>query len=158
MAQLLGFIYAVFLFFSSFSKIKVKILIYQTISFLFKGIHYLLLGGISGFLTSLVSMVRNIIFIRINCSKLYTLIFTFLYVIIGFYFWTDFWSWLPCVATIFYTFIININNVRFLKLGLIFVALIWLIYNVYLFSYSGIMVQIIVVFTNLFSFFKLDKK
>jgi len=64
MAQFLGLIYALFLLLSLFGKNTKQILFMQTISFLFKTIHYYLLGGLSGFVTSFISMIRNLIFFQ----------------------------------------------------------------------------------------------
>jgi len=65
MGQLLGFVYALFLIICNFGKTTKHILFMQTIAFFFKTLHYYLLGGISGFLTSLISMIRNLIFYKI---------------------------------------------------------------------------------------------
>ena len=80
MGQILGFVYAIFLILSNFGKTTKQILFLQTISFLFKTLHYYLLGGISGFLTSLISMIRNIIFYKIKTNKLWTIFFIIIYI------------------------------------------------------------------------------
>lgn len=149
MAQVLGFIYAFILLLSNFGKTKTQILFLQTISFFFKSIHYLLLGGFSGFLISLVSMIRNIIFLKIEKTILWLITFIFLYLLMGIYSYENIFSVLPVLATIIYTLTVNKNNLLYLRTGLIITSIVWLIYNIYINSYSGIIVQIITLVSNM---------
>lgn len=158
MAQLLGLFYALFLFFSILGKSTKQILFMQTISFLFKSFHYYLLGGISGFVTSFISMLRNIIFYRIKENYILTIIFILIYIIIGIVTYNSSYSLLPVIATTVYTLIINYDNPKYLRLGMLFTSITWLIYNIYIISYSGIIIQIIMIITNIFAIIKLDKK
>ncbi len=158
MGQILGFVYAIFLILSNFGKTTKQILFLQTISFLFKTLHYYLLGGISGFLTSLISMIRNIIFYKIKTNKLWTIFFIIIYIIIGIITLKSFYTLLPVLATITYTLIINYNNPKYLRYGMFITSLTWLIYNIYIISYSGIIIQIIMLISNVIAIIKLDKK
>lgn len=158
MAQMLGFIYAFFLLLSSWGRYKNQILILQTLAFFFKGLHYYLLGGLSGFLTSLISMLRNLLFTKLKSHYLWTIFFITLYVIIGIFTYQNFGSILPVLATIIYTIIINKNKASLLRWGLFVTSFIWLIYNVYILSYSGIITQIIILISNIIAIIKLDKK
>lgn len=158
MGQFLGFIYAIFLILSNFGKTTKQILFLQTISFFFKTLHYYLLGGISGFLTSLISMIRNIIFYKIKESKIWTTSFIIIYLIIGFLTLNSLFSLLPVFATITYTLIINYDKPNYLRYGMIITSISWLAYNIYIISYSGIIIQIIMLISNIIAIIKLDKK
>ena len=158
MGQLLGFVYALFLIISNFGKTTKHILFMQTIAFFFKTLHYYLLGGISGFLTSLISMIRNLIFYKINESKLWTTLFILIYLIIGIITLKDIYTLLPVLATITYTIVINYNNPKYLRYGIFITSLTWLIYNIYIISYSGIIIQIVMIISNIIAIIKLDKK
>lgn len=158
MGQILGFIYAFFLFLSIFGKTSRKILIMQTFSFFFKGLHYLLLGGLSGFLTSFVSMIRNLIFYKLKSNRYWTILFVIIFLLIGIFTYDTFFSLMPVIATIIYTLIINYNNPTYLRYGMLLTSLTWLIYNIYVVSYSGIMIQIILLISNVIAIIKLDKK
>lgn len=157
MGQLLGFVYAFFLLLSFFGKNAKSILLYQTISFFFKGLHYFLLGGASGFLISFVSGVRNLIFVKIKTNKYVTIMFIIIYIIIGIFTFNSFFSIFPVIATIIYTAVINFNRVLYLKLGMLITSMAWLIYNIYIISYSGIIVQVILIISNIIALL-LDKK
>ncbi len=158
MGQLLGFIYALFLILSNFGKTTKQILLLQTISFFFKTFHYYLLGGISGFLTSLISMVRNIIFYKIKENKLLTILFIIIYIVIAITTFKNIYTLLPALATITYTFIINKNNSKYLRYGMLLTSLTWLIYNIYIISYSGVIIQVIMLISTITAITKLDKK
>lgn len=158
MAQFLGLIYALFLLLSLFGKNTKQILFMQTISFLFKTIHYYLLGGLSGFVTSFISMIRNLVFYRIKENYIISICFIFVYILIGIITFNTFFSLLPVIATIVYTIIINYNNPKYLRYGMFLTSITWLIYNIYINSYSGIFIQIVMIITNIVAIIKLDKK
>ena len=158
MGQMLGYIYAVFLIMSNFGKKSSQILLLQTISFLFKSFHYYLLGGVSGFLSSFVSMIRNLLFYKIKSNFLWTIIFIIIYFIIGFITYKNVYTLLPLLATTIYTIIINYDNPCYLRMGMFVTSITWLIYNFYIVSYSGIIIQIVMLIMNAIAIFKLDKK
>ena len=47
---------------------------------------------------------------------------------------------------------------KYLRLSSLFTSFIWLIYNIYLISYGGILTQIILIISNISAMIKLDKK
>ena len=157
MGQLIGFIYMFFLIYSYFQKTANKLLLYQSLAFLFKGIHYFLIGGMSGAITSVISFIRNLFFTKVS-SKLLMLFFIILYLIIGFITYNGFFSILPVAATIFYSFFVYIKNLKYLRISNLFISFIWLSYNIYLLSYAGILVQLILIISSVFSIIYLDKK
>lgn len=158
MGQFLGFIYAIFLIISNWGKTTRQILLLQTFAFFFKSIHYYLLGGISGFLTSIVSMIRNLIFFKIKSNKIWTILCIIIYLIIGIFTYQTIYSALPVLATIIYTIIINKDKASLLRWGMFITSIIWLTYNIYINSYSGIIIQIIILISNIWAIIKLDKK
>ncbi len=155
MGQILGFIYALFLILSNFGEKRTKILVLQTISFLFKAMHYLLLGGLSGFVTSIISSIRNIVFCKYK-SKILTIIFIIIYIIVTIFTYNKIYSIIPAFATVFYTIIIN-KGTYCIKLGIFITAFSWLVYNICIFSISGIIIQIVIIIVNIISI-TLDKK
>ena len=130
----------------------------QTISFFFKSVHYYLLGGFSGFLTSIISMVRNLIFYKVKSNKIWTSLFILIYIIIGIITYSTLGSLLPVLATIIYTLIINKNKASYLRWGMLITSVVWLAYNVYILSYSGIITQVVVLISNVSAIIKLDKR
>ena len=157
MGQLMGFVYMFFLIFSYFQKYAKGLLLYQSLAFLFKGIHYFLIGGLSGAVTSIISCLRNLVFTKVK-SKVLMILFIILYIIIGYFTFTNLFSLLPVLATILYSFFVYIKNPKYLRISSLFTSFIWLTYNIYLFSYSGIITQVILIISNISAMIKLDKK
>ena len=157
MAQILGFFYTLFLMIGNFKKTSKQILIFQTISFFFKGIHYLLLGGLSGFYSSVISMARNILFFKFKKSFYLMVLFIIIYFVMGIFSYKDFYSIIPSMASVFYTVIVNTNKPRYLRSGMVINSLLWLIYNIYIVSLAGIITQIVLIISTLISIIKLDK-
>ncbi|MBQ9011951.1 MAG: excinuclease ABC subunit UvrC [Bacilli bacterium] len=158
MAHALGFVYTLFLILANFRKKFSQILIFQTISFFFKGLHYLLLGGLSGFWSSNISMVRNLIFSKTKNNKFFLFLFIFVYVVFGILSYNDFCSILPLFASVFYTVIISFKKPKYLRSGMIINCLLWLIYNIYILSIAGIITQFLVIVMTFISIIKLDKR
>ena len=109
-------------------------------------------------MTSIVSMIRNIIFTKIKSNKMWTIIFILIYLVIGFLTYTTFGTLLPIIATIFYTIIVNKNNPSYLRWGMFITSVIWLLYNIYIISYGGIITQVVILVSNIIAIIKLDKK
>ena len=103
-------------------------------------------------------MIRNLIFYKIKESKLWTTLFILIYLIIGIITLKDIYTLLPVLATITYTIVINYNNPKYLRYGIFITSLTWLIYNIYIISYSGIIIQIVMIISNIIAIIKLDKK
>ena len=158
MAQSFGFIYALFLAISNFGQTPKQILLLQTVSFFFKSIHYYLLGGLSGFLTSIISMIRNITFAKLKSNKIWTILFILVYIIIGVFTFSTLGSIFPIIATIFYTIIVSKNNPLYLRIGMLITSVLWFFYNIYIISYAGIITQIVIIIFNVIAIIKLDKK
>ena len=157
MGQFIGFFYMFCLIFSYFQKYASKLLFYQSLAFFFKSIHYFLLGGLSGALTSIISFIRNLFFTK-GKSKFLIVLFIIIYVVIGIITFTDLFSLLPVLATIFYSFFVYIKNPKYLRLSSLCTSFIWLSYNIYLFSYFCILTQLILIAANVLAMLKLDKK
>ena len=158
MAQFLGFIYALFLIISNFGKTAKKILLIQTMAFFFKSIHYYLLGGVSGFLTSLVSMIRNLLFSKKACNLIWTIIFITIFIGIAVISYKGVYTLFPVLATIIYTIIINYEKPKYLRVGMLITSMSWLLYNIYVESWAGTVIQIILLISNITAIIKLDKK
>ena len=113
-------------------KNKDKILLAQCIQFVFQGIAHLMLGAVSGFVCCVVSIIRNLMFragksgfwLKIGFIVLQTaLTFAFgSFVLI---------ELLPILATIVFTWFLDVKNPVHFKLVLISAQLMWLVYDMY---------------------------
>ena len=118
-----------------FIKEKKKILIVQCFQFGIQGIANLILGAYAGFISGMISIVRNLVFSKINSTLSLKLLFIAAQLILtmnpnSF----NLIECLPVIATVGLTWFIDTeSNITFKKV-IIFTCTCWLIYD---FSYSN---------------------
>ena len=148
-----------------FLKDKVKILILCLVYCIFYGIHYLLLGAITGSLMNLISFLRNLCFYR-NSKKskknskvvLYVLfLITCFFCIISY---DDVFSLISLTASLLSTYSIWQDNVKIYKFLAIPVSICFIIYAFHINSVVAIATEIVLLVTEIVAIFKMynDKK
>ena len=116
--------------------------------------HYLLLGAYSGCITKLLAIFRDcFIILKKNCNNFlnyfYLIFFIILYIIASIFTFNSILSILPLLAALIYTiFIWNGNELRLKKIAFI-CYFIWLIYNIFVMSISGIVSNVISIVSTL---------
>ena len=141
-----------FLAFTYQKKNRKIILVYNFISLLATGMSYLFLSAYSGLAMVGVAIIRNIIFLidekkngksDKNSSKDYIILGTLYLISILFAILTykGMLSMMSVVATMLYTFSVWQKNTRLYKLLGIPVETIGIIYNIYIFSVFGIILE-----------------
>ena len=138
------FVGAVILALSGLIRTKRNILIAQTLQEVFMGVGMLILGGISGFIVDTISIFRNLVCMRWNYTLKWKLIFIAAQV--GFYaaFGTEgFYGWLPVVAMGLFTWFLDSENVILLKILLAGMQLMWLVYDISIVNYVGMVVDVV---------------
>ena len=116
--------------------------------------HYLLLGAYSGCITKLLAIFRDcFIILKKNCNNFlnyfYLIFFIILYIIASIFTFNGILSILPLLAALIYTiFIWNGNELRLKKIAFI-CYFIWLIYNIFVMSISGIVSNVISIVSTL---------
>ena len=135
-------------------KTKKKILRNMVLSNILNLIHYLLLGAYSGCITKLLAIFRDcFIIFKKNCNNFlnyfYLIFFIILYIIASIFTFNGILSILPLLAALIYTiFIWNGNELRLKKIAFI-CYFIWLIYNIFVMSISGIVSNVISIVSTL---------
>ena len=148
-----------------FLKDKVKILILCLVYCIFYGIHYLLLGAITGSLMNLISFLRNLWFYR-NSKKskknskvvLYVLfLISCVFCIISY---SDVFSLISLTASLISTYSIWQDNVKIYKFLAIPVSICFIIYAFHINSVVAIATEIVLLVTEIVAIFKMynDKK
>ena len=116
--------------------------------------HYLLLGAYSGCITKLLAIFRDcFIILKKNCNNFlnyfYFIFFIIFYIIASIFTFNGILSILPLLAALIYTiFIWNGNELRLKKIAFI-CYFIWLIYNIFVMSISGIVSNVISIVSTL---------
>lgn len=147
-AQIIGFVAFGISLFTYHKEDKVKILSNALVVNFLKLIHYLLLGEYSGCATKIIAIIRDFFVIlkekyTILSSKLFLWLFVLLYVIISVVTYDELLSLLPIIAAFSYMFVIwDGDDIKIRRIALLG-YLLWLGYDVFVFSISGILSNIV---------------
>ena len=162
LAQIIGFIAFFVSLIAYHRKDKKTILINMIIANIINLVHYLLLGAYSGCITKLLAIFRDcFIIFKKNYNNFlnyfYLIFFIILYIIASIFTFNGILSILPLLAALIYTiFIWNGNELRLKKIAFI-CYFIWLIYNIFVMSISGIVSNVISIVSTLIAI-KNEKK
>lgn len=151
-AQVLGFIAFVISLLAFHKNKKEKILGSMILSNIFDLIHYLLLEAYSGCMTKLIAICRNIFVIfkdknKVLSSNIFLYVFILVYIMSGIWTFENIWSILPIISAIIYAIAIWKGNELTLKKAACVGYFLWLTYNILVFSISGIISNIVSVFS-----------
>lgn len=152
LSQVFIIISYIFLVFTYQTKNRKSILIYNFISLIATGLSYIFLSAYSGLAMVGVAIIRNIIFLidekrngksEKNTTKDY-IILAILYlisIIFAIFTYNGILSMMSVVATMLYTFSVWQKNTKVYKLLGMPIEAIWIIYNIYIFSIFGIILE-----------------
>lgn len=153
------FLGAVILVFLGLIKTKRNILIAQILQEAFMGAGMLILGGIAGFIVDVVAIFRNLVCIKWNYTLKWKLIFIAaqagLYAVFG---TEGLCGWLPVVAMCLFTWFLDSENVILLKVLIAVMQLMWLVYDISIVNYVGMVVDVVSAVTNVVGIFLVKKK
>ena len=124
-------------------KDKRNILKTSIISNILDLIHYLLLGAYSGAITKVLAMLRNyFVILKEKYPKLsnvfYLIIFVILYVLASVITYNGLFSVLPLLAALIYILVLWNGDEQKVRMAAFFGYILWLIYNIFVFSIAGI--------------------
>lgn len=139
---------------SYYAKNRKKILILNFLNIIAEAMAYIFLNAWSGFAMCIVAIIRNIIFLldekkngkreEINKSDIMILVILYVISIISAVFTYDgFFSLLSVFATMLYTFSVWQKKTNIYKLLGIPIGILWILYNIYIMSIFGIILEMI---------------
>ena len=122
-------------------------------------IHYLCLGGFAGMIPNAVGILREIVFINRNDKKwaasiLWPILFILLNWGLGFRTFHSWYNILPITASTFVTISLWIDNPRLTKLISIPISTAFLIYDIIIGSYIGVVNEAVSIFSIILYFIK----
>lgn len=137
-----------------FLKGRKKILAGQCIQYLILGGGNLVLGGTSGAIADGVSIVRNLLSLKIEFNWLLKVLFIGLQVALTAIFNNaGFIGWLPPLAACIFTWCVDTKNEILLKLLIILAQAMWAIYDLYFKNFSTMAFDIATIGSNLVGIF-----
>ena len=135
-----------------FLRKKEKILIAQCFQFGFLSAGNLILGGMSGFISGVVSIARNLVFARTGGSRNWKIAFIIMQTVLTFMTgWPGVLGCLPLVSGIILTWFIDAESDLVFKLVLIAAQVTWVIYDWHYCNYVAFTFDIFTILSNLWA-------
>lgn len=161
MAQIFGVVALIIYIISFYKDTKKQLLRYQIFSSLLYIIQYIFLGAYIVCLMSLICIIRNHIFNHYDNQKIpiHALIFVIiLMIIVSMFTFDGFISLIPMFESIMYSVALWGGNLKTIRLAEIISCLLYIIYNIFVRAYIGLIGTIIEMVTAIIAFYKFNIK
>ena len=149
----------VLMVYAGFIHKKSRILTCQVFQFGFFALGNLFLGGTSGVISNAVSIVRNLVFAKVENTFVLKLIFILIQVFLtvgsGM---NSFVDWMPILTAVIYTWFLDLKNPVSFKWMIIFCQLLWLVYDSSHNNYVTVAFGIMTIISNGIGIWNLKKK
>ncbi len=140
-------------------KQKSHILIAQSVQCLFMGVGNLALGGVSGFICNIVTILRNLAFLKFRNTTTLKIFFIGLQLILSLGSLNDgFISWLPLIAAAIFTWCMDTKSAARLKICILCTQVMWLTYDLYYRNYVASAFDVMTFVSNLIGLYMVCKK
>ena len=132
-------------------KTRKSILLTQCAMFGLMGASNIILGGLTGAVSSLVSIIRNLFCLKGPLSVQFKLFIIIVQVLLSARVNTLGWiGWLPIISACFYTWMIDVKDETMLKTVLIIAQSMWLIYDLTIRNYVAFTFDIFTILSNMY--------
>lgn len=169
LSQVFIILYYIFLIMTYQSKSRRNILIFNFCALIATGISYIFLSAYSGLAMVIVAIIRNAIFIidekkngksDRNGIKDY-IILAILYsisIIFAIFTYNGILSMVSVIATMLYTYSVWQKNTKVYKLLGMPIGIMWIIYNIYIFSIFGIILEVVLAISSIIGYIRENKR
>ena len=142
-----------------FLKRNNHILMAQCAQCLFMGAGNLILGGISGFISNVVTIFRNLVFLKLKNTVFLKVFFILLQLVLS---WSSltagFISWLPLIAAALFTWCMDTKSAVKLKIVILCTQVMWLTYDLYYLNYVASAFDVMTMISNCIGLYMILKK
>lgn len=140
-------------------KKKSHILIAQSVQCCFMGFGNLILGGVSGFICNIVTIIRNLVFVKFPVTTRLKVFFIGLQLLLSAGSLSgNLVTWLPLISAALFTWFLDTKSTAKLKLVILATQVMWLIYDLYYRNYVAAAFDVMTMASNLVGFFMVRKK
>ncbi len=140
-------------------KKKNQILIAQSVQCLFMGVGNLMLGGVSGFICNIVTIIRNLVFVKFRNTAFLKIFFIALQFVLSIgTFQNGFISWLPLIAAAIFTWCMDTRSAAKLKICILCTQVMWLTYDLYYCNYVASAFDVMTFISNVIGLYMVCKK
>ena len=139
-------------------KDRKKIIYVQTLQIIAFTITDLILGGYTGAIINLISLVRNVLSYNDKLNNTAKIILIILSISLSLYFNNlGLIGLLPIISMVAFTLFMNTKDTIKLKALIIFTMVLWLIFDIYIKSYTSAIFDFISIIANIFTSIQLYK-
>lgn len=157
-ANAIALIASLLMVYTGYIKKKEKILFFQTIQIGLSVISNLILGGITGAIINALGLIRNILCYKEKLNKIAQIILIILSILLGVYFNNlALIGLLPIISNVVYIVFMNIKDVIKFKYLIIFTMTMWLVYDIYIMSYTSAVFDLGNIIANFISIIQIKK-
>jgi hypothetical protein len=150
-------------------KSKKNIILFNGIGLIATAISFALLSAWSGVATSIIALIRNVIFIynEKNCKNesnvdykdIVVLIIVYLVLLLSLLItYTNIWSVLPVLTTMVYTYSIWQKDIKIYSILGVAVSVLSITYSIYIFSLCGVLLESIMLISSIIGIIKKMEK
>lgn len=148
LAQIFGFLAWLCLLISYYRKNTNKILFLHIFSIVFYLLNYLFLGAWSGLFIIVLELIRDSLYYKTDKDNLIFLTTIPFYILLFVFAWGDYIEIIPIVASLFEGFTLT-KKKSIIVPGAIIVYSMWIIYDLNVASYSGVLTDVLIVLSNI---------
>ena len=157
--NIIAIIASILMVYSGLIKNKNKIIYVQTIQIGLFTLSNLILGGFSGAIINFLSCIRNILSYKNKLGLIAKIIISALMIIFSLKFNNlGLIGLLPLISTVIFIWFMNTNNVILFKILIMSVSFTWLIYDLYIKSYTSSIFDIANILANCISIYSIARK
>ena len=141
-----------------FLKKKSHILIAQSVQCCFMGFGNLILGGVSGFICNIVTILRNLVFVKYPVTTKLKITFIGLQLLLSLGSMSlNVITWLPLLSASLFTWFLDTASAAKLKIVILCTQVMWLVYDLYYRNYVASAFDIMTMCSNLIGLFMVIK-
>ncbi len=157
--NIIAFAGSILMICSGFIKSRDNILKVQSLQCLIIGTGNLVLGGVTGFIANMISIVRNYICLKRDFTVPLKLTFISIQVILSLGFNNlGLIGWIPAFCAGFFTWFLDTKNPTVLKTVIILTEILWAVYNLTIRNYVGFATDIFTITTNAVGIWLLNRR
>lgn len=146
--QGIGLVAGVFLILSYFRKDTNRVLSFHIISNSLDFFHYILLGAYSGGFIYLLEGIRDFLYYKTDKDKYVFIVSAIIYLLISFFSVRVWYDYLPVFASLVDGYTLTMSK-KYVTIGAIISYGVWVIYNIYVFSYAGLLIDGFIFLSNI---------
>lgn len=154
----ISFVGACIMVATGFIKKKENVLIAQCAQFGIMGIGNLVLGGFTGLISNLVSILRNFVCLKREFTLPFKIVFIAIQIVLAAIFNNmGLIGWLPVIAACLFTWFLDVKSDLGIKFVIIGAELLWIVYDITLMNFTSMTFDILTIISSVVGIVRIKK-